>query len=71
MNLHDLTPFLQLLSKESAEIIKSYFRTQINVETKSDFSPVTIADKLAEEKNAVRWRMDLRRKFLYFKIGLF
>lgn len=50
MNLHDLTPFLQLLSKESAEIIKSYFRTQINVETKSDFSPVTIADKLAEEK---------------------
>ena len=50
MNLHDLTPFLQLLSKESAEIIKSYFRTPINVETKSDFSPVTIADKLAEEK---------------------
>lgn len=50
MNLHDLTPFLQVLSKESAEIIKSYFRTPINVETKSDFSPVTIADKLAEEK---------------------
>lgn len=50
MNLHDLTPFLQVLSKESAEIIKSYFRTPINVETKSDFSPVTIADKLAEER---------------------
>ena len=50
MNLQDLTPFLQLLSNESANIIKRYFRTSINVESKPDFSPVTIADKLAEEK---------------------
>jgi myo-inositol-1(or 4)-monophosphatase len=50
MNLKNLTPFLQLLSNESAEIIKRYFRTSINVESKSDSSPVTIADKLAEEK---------------------
>lgn len=50
MNLQDLTPFLQLLSNESAAIIKRYFRTVVSVESKSDFSPVTIADKLAEEK---------------------
>lgn len=50
INLQDLTPFLKLLSKESADIIKQYFRTSINVESKFDSSPVTIADKLAEEK---------------------
>jgi myo-inositol-1(or 4)-monophosphatase len=50
MNLQDLTPFFQLLSNESAAIIKRYFRTSVSVESKSDFSPVTIADKLAEEK---------------------
>jgi len=50
MNLQDLTPFLHLLSNESANIIKRYFRTSVNVESKPDFSPVTIADKLAEEK---------------------
>jgi myo-inositol-1(or 4)-monophosphatase len=50
MNLQDLTPFLHLLSNESANIIKKYFRTSVSVESKPDFSPVTIADKLAEEK---------------------
>jgi myo-inositol-1(or 4)-monophosphatase len=50
MNLQNLTPFLQLLSNESAEIIKRYFRSPISVQSKSDSSPVTIADKLAEEK---------------------
>ena len=50
MNLKDLTSFLQLLSDESAVIIKQYFRTSVNIESKSDSSPVTIADKLAEEK---------------------
>lgn len=50
MNLQYLTPFLQLLSNESAIIIKKYFRTSISVESKADFSPVTIADKLAEER---------------------
>jgi len=50
MNLQDLTHFLHLLSNESANIIKRYFRTSVNVESKPDFSPVTIADKLAEEK---------------------
>ncbi len=50
MNLQSLSSFLQLLSKESSEIIKKYFRTSLTVESKSDYSPVTIADKLAEEK---------------------
>ena len=50
MELQSLTPFLQLLSNESSEIIKRYFRTSVSVENKLDSSPVTIADKLAEEK---------------------
>lgn len=48
--VQDLIPFFKLLSKESAKIIKQYFRSNLNVESKSDSSPVTIADKLAEEK---------------------
>ncbi len=50
MNIKELTPFLILLSDESASIIRRYFRTSISVENKLDLSPVTIADKLAEEK---------------------
>ncbi len=33
----------------SGEISKKYFRTELGVDTKSDASPVTIADKLAEQ----------------------
>jgi len=50
MNLQYLTPFLLLLSIESSKIIKKYFRQPLSIENKSDYSPVTIADKLAEEK---------------------
>lgn len=50
MKLEELNPFLKLLASESSAIIKKYFRTSIFVESKSDFSPVTIADKLVEEK---------------------
>jgi len=50
MDLHYLTPFLQLLSNESAIIIKKYFRNTVSVESKLDSSPVTIADKSAEER---------------------
>lgn len=50
MILEEFTPFFQLLANESSDIIKRYFRTSINVENKADLSPVTIADKLAEEK---------------------
>ena len=47
---NEFTPFFRLLASESSSIIKRYFRTSINVESKSDLSPVTIADKFAEEK---------------------
>ncbi len=50
MNINEINPFLKLLSDESASVIKKYFRTILGVEDKVDFSPVTIADKLAEEK---------------------
>lgn len=49
MDLTELTSFLKLLANNSSEIIKIYFRTKVNIESKKDFSPVTIADKKAEE----------------------
>jgi histidinol phosphatase-like enzyme (inositol monophosphatase family) len=42
--------FSRYLASESGKIISSYFRTKINVDEKSDLSPVTIADKKAEER---------------------
>jgi myo-inositol-1(or 4)-monophosphatase len=50
MKLNEITTFLRLLASESSGIIKAYFRTDLNVERKSDLSPVTIADKLTEER---------------------
>ena len=47
--LNDFKSFSKVLAHHSGEIIKKYFRTEINVESKPDFSPVTIADKKAEE----------------------
>jgi histidinol phosphatase-like enzyme (inositol monophosphatase family) len=41
--------FCKVLAMASAEVIKKYFRTDISVELKYDNSPVTIADKKAEE----------------------
>jgi len=41
--------FCTELANTSASIIKQYFRKSITVETKADDSPVTIADKKAEE----------------------
>ncbi len=48
--LQEYSSFLKLLADESSKIIRQYFRTKINFEQKSDASPVTIADKKAEEK---------------------
>jgi myo-inositol-1(or 4)-monophosphatase len=42
--------FSKVLSLESGKIIKKYFRTDFSIESKKDNSPVTIADKSAEEK---------------------
>ena len=45
----ELKDFSHHLAKISADEIKPYFRTKLNVEFKSDESPVTLADKKAEE----------------------
>ncbi len=47
--LNEYKIFAEHLSEMSGKIIKEYFRTKINVESKADNSPVTIADKKAEE----------------------
>lgn len=47
--LSEFKNFSKVLAKTSAKIIKKYFRTGISVESKSDNSPVTIADKKSEE----------------------
>jgi len=47
--LNELKKFSHTLAIEGGKIIKKYFRTGITVETKSDESPVTIADKQTEE----------------------
>lgn len=47
--LNEFKKFTKLLAEESGKIIKSYFRTGVAVESKSDESPVTIADKKGEE----------------------
>jgi histidinol phosphatase-like enzyme (inositol monophosphatase family) len=41
--------FAKQLSFESGQIIRSYFRTKLQVELKTDLSPVTLADKKSEE----------------------
>lgn len=50
MNLVEFKPFFKLLTVESSAIIKKHFRSEVVIENKTDFSPVTIADKSAEEK---------------------
>lgn len=47
--LNEFKNFSKQLADTSAEIIKQYFRKRITVDSKEDNSPVTIADKRAEE----------------------
>ena len=47
--MQEFVDFTKELATASGDIINSYFRTGVNIETKSDDSPVTIADKKAEE----------------------
>jgi len=47
--LTEYKKFSKLLAQTSAAVIKKYFRSGVSVETKADDSPVTIADKKAEE----------------------
>ncbi len=48
--MNELKKFSKYLADESGKIIRNYFRTHISVDSKADESPVTIADKTAEEK---------------------
>ncbi len=48
-NLIEFKNFMYHLANISANIIKPYFRTGMNIEHKEDNSPVTLADKNAEE----------------------
>ena len=47
--LREYSLFARSLAELSGKIIKSYFRSDITIDTKADLSPVTIADKKAEE----------------------
>lgn len=48
--LIEFKKFCEKLTEVSGKNIRKYFRTNIGIETKSDDSPVTIADKTTEEK---------------------
>ncbi|MBU2507062.1 MAG: histidinol-phosphatase [Bacteroidetes bacterium] len=50
MQMQEIKEFMKLLSEESGKIIRGHFRTDFSIESKIDESPVTIADKKAEEK---------------------
>ena len=47
--MQEFKEFAKHLSDVSGKVIKKYFRAGIGFETKADLSPVTIADKKAEE----------------------
>ena len=47
--LNDFKLFAKELSLASGNLIKKYWRTNVAIETKADETPVTIADKNAEE----------------------
>lgn len=47
--MEEFKKFACLLAEESAKIIRQYFRHAFSIDKKSDDSPVTIADKKAEE----------------------
>jgi len=50
--MNDLDRFKQFakhLADLSGTVISSYFRTPVSIDSKADSSPVTIADKKAEE----------------------
>ena len=45
-----LLDFTRLLAEESGAVIRRYFRTAYTVDSKTDESPVTVADRQAEER---------------------
>jgi myo-inositol-1(or 4)-monophosphatase len=55
----ELKSFAKHLAFETGNIIRSYFRTEIKIDSKKDSSPVTIADKKSEEL----MRNEIQKKF--------
>lgn len=55
----ELKLFTKHLAELSGSVIRNYFRTDIKIDSKSDSSPVTIADKKAEEL----MREEIMKKF--------
>lgn len=49
MSTHEYIDFSRELAQASGEVIRKYFRSSLDVETKSDQTPVTIADRQAEQ----------------------
>jgi myo-inositol-1(or 4)-monophosphatase len=49
VNLEDYKKFAKNMAYNCGAIVKNYFRKEISVETKSNLTPVTIADRKAEE----------------------
>ncbi len=50
MNEEILVKFIKLLAEESGKVIRPYFGDpKLEIETKKDFTPVTIADRKSEE----------------------
>ena len=49
-DLNEFKKFCKSLTEVSGKNIKKYFRNNFTIESKSDDSPVTIADKSTEEK---------------------
>lgn len=49
MKSAEIKTFLKLLADESGAVIRRYFRTDIGISRKADESPVTVADRTAEE----------------------
>lgn len=47
--MQEIIAFANSLADKSGEIVQKYFRTDFTVESKSDHSPVTIADKEVEQ----------------------
>ncbi len=47
--MNEFKSFAKFLADESGKVINNYYRTSFQIDTKSDESPVTIADKKAEE----------------------
>lgn len=47
--MQEFVDFTKQLAQASGEIINKYFRSEMTIESKADDSPVTVADKQAEE----------------------